>query len=138
MKRINFNQRPTPVARGSSRATYKNSLNACGNWCRLFLFPLVSPTWLCSESVVFLCPFQSLYHVLSSGVNHNANDRGWLLPSPSLADSQTWVSSTTRGRRFAFWGLPLYPIKWVSSKDGTTWELIRGLGYSGSSLSSWW
>ena len=27
-----------------------------------------------------------------------------------------------------------YPIQWVESKDGTTWELIWGLGYSGSSL----
>ena len=27
-----------------------------------------------------------------------------------------------------------YPIQWVESKDGATWELIRGLGYSGSSL----
>ena len=29
-----------------------------------------------------------------------------------------------------------YPIQWVVSKDGATWELIRGLGYSGSSLPS--
>ena len=29
-----------------------------------------------------------------------------------------------------------YPIQWVESKDETTWELVRGLGYSGSSLPS--
>ena len=29
-----------------------------------------------------------------------------------------------------------YPIQWVESKDGATWMLIRGLGYSGSSLPS--
>ena len=60
---------------------------------------------------------------------------GWqLLPSPSLAGSQTWVSSTTRGRRLTFGDSLFYPIQWVESKDGTTWELLRGLEYSGSSL----
>ena len=35
---------------------------------------------------------------------------GWQhLPSPSLAGSQTWVSSTTRGRRLTFGGEPLLP-----------------------------
>ena len=29
-----------------------------------------------------------------------------------------------------------YSIQWVESKDGATWELLRGLGYSGSSLPS--
>ena len=51
------------------------------------------------------------------------------------------MSSTTHdrndhGRRFTFGGRPPYPIQWVASKDGATWELIRGLGYSGSSLPS--
>ena len=62
--------------------------------------------------------------------------RWQLLSSPSLVGSQTWVSSTTRGRRLTFGGQPLYPIQWVESKDGATWELIRGLRYSGSSLPS--
>ena len=36
--------------------------------------------------------------------------QGWQhIPSPSLAGSQTWVSSTTRGRRFAFEGQPQLP-----------------------------
>ena len=36
--------------------------------------------------------------------------QGWQhIPSPSLAGSQTWVSSTTRGRRLAFGGQPLLP-----------------------------
>ena len=109
MKRINFNQRPTPVARGSSRATCKISLNACGDWWWLCLYPLVSPTWLYSESVAFLCPLRSHYHAISSGVNHNATAREQLLPSPSLAGSQTWVSSTTRGQRLTFGGQPLLP-----------------------------
>ena len=63
---------------------------------------------------------------------------GWQhFPSPSLAGSQTWVSSTTRGRRLAFGDSLNYPIQWVESKDGATWELIRGLRYSGSSLPSY-
>ena len=66
--------------------------------------------------------------ILSSGVNHNVTARGWLLPFPSLAGSQTWVSSTTRGRRLTFGDSLYYPIQWVEIKDGATWELIRGLG----------
>ena len=58
-------------------------------------------------------------------------------PSPSLAGSQTWVSSTTRGRRLTFGGQPLLPHSMGrESKDGATWELFRGLGYSGSSFPS--
>ena len=35
---------------------------------------------------------------------------GWQhIPSPSLAGSQTWASSTTRGRRLTFGGQPLLP-----------------------------
>ena len=46
---------------------------------------------LCVWSLLsFLCPLQSLFHVLSSGVNHNVTTRGWLLPSPSLTGSNTW------------------------------------------------
>ena len=79
---------------------------------------------------------QSLCPALSSGVNHNASARRRLLPSPSLACSQTWVSSTTRGRRLTLGDSLYYPIQWIESKDGATWELLRGLGYSGSSLPS--
>ena len=35
MKGINFNQRPTPVARGPPEPHAKIPLNACGNWCWL-------------------------------------------------------------------------------------------------------
>ena len=84
----------------------------------------------------YLCPLQSLCHALSSGVNHNASARRRHFPSPSLAGSQTWVSSTTRDRRLAFEDSLYYPIRWVESKDGATWELLWGLEYSGSSLPS--
>ena len=92
---------------------------------------------MCSESVV-------ISSVLSYAfIMHSPLEliimlllRWQLLTSPSLAGSQTWVSITTRGRRLTF-GDSLYsPIQWVESKDGVTWELIRGLGHSGSSLSS--
>ena len=75
-----------------------------------------------------LCPLQSLCHALSSGVNHNASTRGQHFPSPSLTGSQTWVSSTTRSRSLIFGDSPLYPIQWVKSKDGATWELLRVWG----------
>ena len=75
MRRINFNKRPTPVARDPPEPHAKIPLNACSDWCRLCLFPLVSPTWLCSESVVMPLSLQSLCHALSSGVSHNATAR---------------------------------------------------------------
>ena len=53
-----------------------------------------------------LCSFLSLCPALSSRIKHNAFSRGWLLPSPSLACSQTWMSSTTRGLRLTFGGQP--------------------------------
>ena len=62
---------------------------------------------------------------------------GWQhFPSPSLAGSQTWVSSTTRGRRLAFGGQPPLPHSMGREQGWATWELLRGLGYSGSSLPS--
>ena len=69
-----------------------------------------------------LCPLQSLCPALSSGVNHKATARGQLLLSLSLADSQTWVSSITRGRRLAFGGQSLLPHS-TSREQG--WSHLR-------------
>ena len=137
MKRVNFNQIPTPVARGSSRATCENSTKHMWK----LVVTVVCSLWFlrpdCARSLLWcLCHLRSLYPALSSGVNHNATAKGWLLPSSSLADSQTWVSSTIRGRRLTFGDSLYYPIQWVEIKDGATWELLWGLGYSGSSLPS--
>ena len=90
---------------------------------------------MCSESVVFLCPLQSFCPAKSSGVNHNSTAKGWLLSSPSLAGSQTWVSSTTRGRRLTLEAQPLYLIQWEEPQG---WGHLRAnpeFGYSGSSPS---
>ena len=74
---------------------------------------------LCAWSLLFyLCSFLRLCPSFSSRIKHNAFSRGWLLPSPSLAGSQTWVSSTTLGRRLTFGESLYYPIQWVESKDG--------------------
>ena len=84
----------------------------------------------------YLCPLQSLCHALSSRVNHNASARRQHFSSPSLAGSQTWVSSTTRGRRLTFGGQPLL-LHSMGKEQG--WGHLRatpGLGYSGSSLPS--
>ena len=86
----------------------------------------------CSASV----PSRVSVSVFSSRIKHNAFKRGQLLPSPSLASSQTWVSSTTRGRRFIQGDSLYYFIQLVKRKEWATWELFRGLGYSGSSLPS--
>ena len=66
----------------------------------------LQPNWT-RNMLWCLCLLQSLYHALSSEVSHNATARGWLLSSPSLACSQTWISSTTHGRRLTFEGQPL-------------------------------
>ena len=82
---------------------------------------------ICSESVVFLCPLQSLCHAISSGVNHNTTARRQFLSSSSLAGSQTWVSSTTRGRRLTFGDSLCYSIQWVESQG---WGHLRAnLGF---------
>ena len=105
-------------------------------WHEPSIFPPVS-SCLYMESVWFSSPFQSLCFVLSSGIKHNASASGRLLSSPTLADSQIWVSSTTRGRRLTFGTAPSHHSMGMNAVDRVTWELIRGLGYSGSSLPSW-
>ena len=87
----------------------KIPLNAWENWWWLCLYLLVSPAYCARSLFSFLCPLLSLCHALSSEVNHNATAKGWFLPSPPLAGSQTWESSTTLGRRLTFGGQPLLP-----------------------------
>ena len=110
MKGINFNQSPTHLASGSSRATCENSTERM--WKLVVTVPVPSGfsdlmvLGVCNE---FLCPLQSLCHALSSGVNNNTTARMAASPSPSLAGSQTRVSITTRGRRLTFERQPLLP-----------------------------
>ena len=75
MKRININQRPTPVARGPPEPHAKIPLNACGFDGDCGLYPLVSPPDVARSLLWCLCPLQSLCPALSSGVNHNATAR---------------------------------------------------------------
>ena len=51
MKRINFNQRPTPVARRSSRATCENSTERLWWLVVTVSVPSGFSAWCCSESV---------------------------------------------------------------------------------------
>ena len=52
---------------------------------------------------------------------------GWLPPSPSLVGSQTWVASTTRGRRLIFGGHPQL-LHSMGSEQG--WDHLRAnLGF---------
>ena len=106
------------------------------NWCRLCLFPLVSPTWLCSEYVeiqsVFTRAFVMRSHLqlvimplLEGGFSH--------LRPLSAARPGCLVPPVVEG---SFGYNLYYPIQYVESKDGATWELIRSLGYSGLFLPS--
>ena len=135
MKRINFNQRPTPVARGSSKATCENSTKRV--WCLLLTVSVPSGfSDLILLGVCYQSSVSSRAFVLRSPLELIIMPLfGWqLLPSPSLTGSHTWcpVPPWFRVIRDSLY----YPIQWVESKDGATWELIRGLGFSGSSLSS--
>ena len=75
-----------------------------------------------------LCPFLSLCPALSSKIKHNAFSRLQLLPSPSLAGSQTWVSSTTRGRRLAFRGQPQLPHSMGKEQEWSHLRATLGFG----------
>ena len=75
---------------------------------------------------------QSCCSVLSSRINHKLIQQEQLLHTQPLVSSQTWVFSTSRGHTITFWGLSPHPIQRV----GATWELIRGLRYSGLSFPS--
>ena len=78
---------------------------------------------LCAWSLLFcFYPFLGLCLVLSSRIKHNAFIRGWLLPSPSLAGSQTWASSTTRGQRLTFGDSLYYPHS-MGREQG--WDHLR-------------
>ena len=119
-----------PRQGGSLRATLNSREH-------LSLFPLVSPA-LNMSGVCCSASVPSRVFVMRSPLEISImpSDEEWLLPTPSLAGSQTWMSSTTRGRRLTLGESLYYPIQWVESKDWATRELIRDLGYSGSSLPS--
>ena len=108
MKRINFNQRPTPVARGSSRDTCDNSTERMwelvltesvpSGFSDLIVLGVCCNAYVPSRAFVKRSPLELVIMPLL----------GWqLLPSSSLAGSQTRVSSTTRGRRLTFERHPL-------------------------------
>ena len=75
-----------------------------------------------------LCPFQSLCHGLSSGVNHNATTRMETSPisvtcrQPDLSvQYHPWSKVDIRGSNLAL-------FKRFGPKDGATWELHPGFG----------
>ena len=110
-----------------------------GDWvCTLWFLRLM----LLGVCWMFLCPLQSLCPALSSGVNHNASARMAAHPisipcrQPDLGCPVPPVIETTMVEGSHSGDSLYYPIQWVKSKDGATWELLRGLGYSGSSLPS--
>ena len=87
---LNFNQKPTPVARDPPEPHAKIPLNEFGDWWWLCLYPLVSPPDCARSLLRCLCHLQSLCHELSSKVNHKTTARRQFLPSPPLTGSHTW------------------------------------------------
>ena len=89
------------------------------------------------ESVWFYNPFQSLCPVFSSGIKHNVFRRGDFSHLHPLLAARPGcpVPPVVEGsiRRTA----SLLHSMGKAVKDEDTWELIRGLRYSGSSLPSW-
>ena len=75
MRRINFNQRPTTVARGSSRATYDNSIKRMWELVSTVSAPSGFSDLICSESVVNPLSSSEPLSCASSGVSHNATAR---------------------------------------------------------------
>ena len=91
MKGINFNQRPTLVARGSSRATCKNStkrmwklvstVSVPSVFSDLIMLGVCCQSSLLSRAFVLRSPLELIIMPLL----------GWqLLSSPSLTDNHTW------------------------------------------------
>ena len=113
-----------PVRRGITRWSVRVWFDPSGfiksdPWCQFLLGP---PQCLCPalSTEVDLSPSRecdtSHHHPLPAARPGGQNHRGqWVIIRGQ------WPNPIQRGR----------------SKDGITWELLRGLGYSGSSLPSW-
>ena len=92
-------------SQGSSRATCENSTKRTWIWWWLWSVPSGFSTWCCSESVVSTSVPSRAFVLRSPLELIIMTLPGWQhFPSSSLAGSQTWVSSTTRGRRLIFGG----------------------------------
>ena len=137
MKRINFNQRPTPLARGSSRATCENSTKhmwwlvvtaVCTLWfLHLMLLGVCCDTSVPSRAFVMRSPLELIITPHARGSTSHLHPLSAARPGrPVPPVVEGWHSGDSL----------YYPIQEVESKDGATWELIRGFGYSGSSLPS--
>ena len=137
MKRINFNQRPTPVARGSSRATCENStkhmwwlvvtVSVPSGFSDLMLLGVCCNSSVPSRAFVMRSPLELIITPLLGGSTSHLRPLLAARPGrPVPPVVEGWHSEDSL----------YYPIQWVESKDGATWELLRGLGYSGSSLPS--
>ena len=143
MKGINFNQRPTPVARGSSRATCENftermwelvsTVSVPSGFSDLIVLRVCCNSSVPSRAFVMCSPLELIIMPLLG------DDFSHLLPLPA-ARPRCPVPPVVEGWHSG--DSLYYPIQWVESKDGTTWELIQGFGIlvhpfpPGGSLSS--
>ena len=135
MKRINFNQRPTPVARGSPRVTCENStkrmwrlmvtVSVSSGFSDLILLGVCCQSYVLSRAFVLRSPLELIIMPLLGQQ---------LLPSLSLTGShiQCPIPPWFRVVR----GQPLL-LHSMGREQG--WDHLRanqGFGYSGSSLPS--
>ena len=134
MQGINFNQRPTSNAGRIPRATlFRGDSRSVGSMSAssLWFFQTV-PGVCCSTSVpsrvsVMRSPLELSIEPSAEGSFSHLHPLPVARPGcPAPPVVEGWHSRDSL----------YYPIQWVESKDGATWELIRGLGYSGSSLLS--
>ena len=136
MRRINFNQRPTPIARRSSRATCENStkrmwklvssVSVPSGFSYLIVLWVFCDSSVPSRAFVMRSPLELVIMPSAEGNFSHLHPLPAARPGcPVPPVVEGWHSGDSL----------YYPIQWVKSKDGATWELIRGLGNSGSSLS---
>ena len=134
MQGINFNQRPTSKTRRIPQShTWLWWIHVVWWASKLvpssFSSPFVSGV-CCSASVPSRVSF--LHSLLELSIMPSAEGSfSHLHPLPVVRPGcpiQTVVEGWHLGDSL------YYPIEWVESKDGATWELVWGLGYSGSSL----
>ena len=116
MKRINFIQRPTPVARGSPRATCENSTErmwglvvtvVCTLWfLRLIMLGVCWKSSVPSRAFVLRSPLELIIIPRARMAAHPIS-----VPcrQPDLGCPVPPIWSNDHGRRFAFGGQPLLP-----------------------------
>ena len=129
MKRINFNQRPTPIARGSSRATCKNStkrmwwlvmtVSVPSGFSDLMLLGVCCDTSVPSRAFVMRSLLELIITPLLGGSTSHLRP----LPTSRPGCPVPPVVEGWHSRESLY-----YPIQWVESKDEGRPRATPGFG----------